>query len=83
MSTPEGVSVHCFPSVDGDFRHETQRIVAESWVHIHAAERLIAEVQARLRERYPLAVVRMRDEQAELGKPSIYTLYAFRDGRAA
>jgi hypothetical protein len=83
MSTPDGVSVHCFPSVDHAFHEETQRIVAESWAQIHAAERLIAAVQSRLRERYPHAVVRMRTEQAELGTPSIRTLYAFRDGRAA
>jgi len=83
MSTPDGVFVHCFPSVDRAFHDETQRIVAESWEHIHAAERLIADVQARLRERYPDAVVRLRDEQAELGTPAIRTLYAFRDGRAA
>jgi hypothetical protein len=83
MSTRDGVSVHCFPSVDRDFHDETQRIVAESWERIHAAERLIADIEARLRERYPHAVVRMRDEQAELGTPSVRTLYAFRDGRAA
>jgi hypothetical protein len=83
LSTPDGISVHCFPSVDGDFRTETQRIVAQSWGQIHAAERLIADVQQRLRERYPQAVVRVRDEQAELGRPAILTLYAFRDGRAA
>jgi hypothetical protein len=83
MSTPDGVSVHCFPSVDRTFHEETQRIVAESWEQIHAAERLIAAVQSRLRERYPDAVVRMRAQQAELGTPSIRTLYAFRDGRAA
>jgi hypothetical protein len=83
MSTSDGVSVHCFPSADGDFREEAQRIVAESWDRIHAAERLIAHVQRRLRQRYPQAVVRMRDEQAELGRPSIRILYAFRDGRAA
>jgi hypothetical protein len=83
MSTPDGISIHCFPSVDHDFRDETQRVVAESWERIHAAERLIAHVQERLRERYPEAVVRLRDEQAELGRPAIVTVYAFRDGRAA
>jgi hypothetical protein len=83
MSTPDGISVHSFPSVDRDFRDEAQRVVAESWQRIHAAERLIADVEARLRERYPQAVVRMRDEQAELGSPALRTLYAFRDGRAA
>jgi hypothetical protein len=83
MSTPDGISVHCFPSVDRDFRDETQRIVAESWERIHAAERMIADVQSRLRERYPEAVVRMRDQQAELGTPAVRTIYAFRDGRAA
>jgi hypothetical protein len=83
MSTPDGVAVHTFPSVDRDFREETQRVVAESWERIHATERVIAEVQLRLRERYPQAVVRLRDEQAELGTPAIRTIYAFRDGRAA
>jgi hypothetical protein len=83
MSTPDGISVHTFPSVDRDFRDDAQRIVAESWQRIHAAERLIADVETRLRERYPHATVRMRDEQAELGTPAIRTIYAFRDGRAA
>ena len=83
MSTPDGISVHSFPSVDRDFRDEAQRAVAESWQRIHAAERLIADVEARLRERYPQAVVRLRDERAELGRPTVRTLYAFRDGRAA
>ena len=83
MSTPDGISVHSFPSVDRDFRDEAQRVVAESWLRIHATERLIADVEARLRERYPQAVVRLRDEQAELGRPTVRTIYAFRDGRAA
>ena len=83
MSTPDGISVHSFPSVDRDFRDEAQRAVAASWERIHAAERLIADVEAQLRKRYPQAVVRMRDEQAELGTPAVRTLYAFRDGRAA
>ena len=83
MSTPDGISVHCFPSVDRDFRDEAKRVVAESWGRIHAAERLIVDVEARLRERYPQAVVRLRDERAELGRPIVRTIYAFRDGRAA
>ena len=83
MGTPDGISVHTFPSLDRDFRDEAKRVVAASWQQIHAAERLIVDVEARLRERYPHAVVRMRDEQAELGTPAIRTIYAFRDGRAA
>jgi hypothetical protein len=83
VNTPDGIAVHCFPSIDRDFRDETQRLVADGWERIHATERLIAEVQARLRERYPEAVLRVRDEQAELGRPAIQTIYAFRDGRAA
>ena len=83
MTMPTEVAVHCFPSADPDFRAEAQRIVAESWRRIHASERLIADVQHRLRQRYPAAIVRMRDEQAELGTPSVRTIYAFRDGRAA
>jgi hypothetical protein len=83
MSTPDGISVHCFPSVDRDFRDEAQRVIAESWQRIHAAERLITEAEQRLRERYPHAVVRLRDQQTELGTPAVRTIYAFRDGRAA
>ncbi|HEY7590011.1 MAG TPA: hypothetical protein VH723_03410 [Candidatus Limnocylindrales bacterium] len=84
------VAVHTFPSVDDDFRSTTQRAVAESWKAIHeserllnAADRLIEEVQSRLRNRYPEAVVRLKDAQAELGTPETQTIYAFRDGRAA
>jgi hypothetical protein len=80
---PDEISVHCFPSADVEFRRDAQRLVAESWERIHATERLIEEVQARLRERYPNAVLRMREADAELGAPPIRTLYAFRDGRAA
>jgi hypothetical protein len=81
--TLEDISVHTFPSADTEFRREAQRLVADSWRRIHAPERLIAEVQDRLRERYPNAVLRMRDADAEVGAPPIRTLYAFRDGRAA
>lgn len=83
MTMAQGVSVHCFPSSDEDFRTETQRLVADAWERIHATERLIEEVEARLRERYPRVVLRMRDEGAEIGRPPIRTVYAFRDGRAA
>jgi hypothetical protein len=83
MRVVTGVAVHCFPSADGEFREATQQLVAESWERIHSTERLIAEVQATLRERYPEAIVRPRDAQAEIGHPEVQTLYAFRDGRAA
>lgn len=66
-----------------EFRRETQRLIADSWARIDATERLIADVQNRLRERYPNAVLRLRGADAELGAPPIRTLYAFRDGRAA
>jgi hypothetical protein len=79
----EGISVHCFPSADEEFKRATQRAVADSWQRIHQTERLIADVQERLRERYPSVVVRARDAEAEIGSPTIQTLYAFRDGRAA
>jgi hypothetical protein len=83
IRTPDAISVHCFPSTDRTFHDVTARIAAESRERIQATERLIAEVQERLRDQYPLAVVRLRDEQAELGTPAMATLYAFRDGRAA
>jgi hypothetical protein len=79
----EGISVHTFPSADDEFRREAQQLVADCWERIHATERLIADVETRLRERYPQAVVRARDADADLGSPAIQTLYAFRDGRAA
>jgi hypothetical protein len=79
----EGISVHCFPSADEEFKLEAQRLIADSWQQIRDSQRLIADVQARLRERYPNAVVRIRDAEAEIGSPAIQTLYAFRDGRAA
>jgi hypothetical protein len=83
MPVASGVSVHCFPSADADFRVTAQRLVASSWERIHSKDQLIAEVQAALRETYPDAIVRPRDAHAELGAPLVQTLYAFRDGRAA
>ncbi|MEX2010932.1 MAG: hypothetical protein WEF51_01710 [Chloroflexota bacterium] len=83
MPVASGVSVHCFPSADAEFRATTQRLVARSWERIHSTDQLIAVVQAALRETYPDAIVRPRDAHAELGEPLVQTLYAFRDGRAA
>jgi len=83
MTVASGVSVHCFPSADTEFRAIAQRLVASSWERIHSTEPLIAEVQAALREIYPQAIVRPRDARAEIGEPVVQTLYAFRDGRAA
>jgi hypothetical protein len=82
MTVISGVSVHAFPSADEEFRDAAQRLAARGWEHVHSTERLIAELQAGLRERYPDAVVRPRDAAAELGEPPVQTLYAFRDGRA-
>jgi hypothetical protein len=83
MPVASGVSVHCFPSADAEFRTTAQRLVASVWERNHSTEPLIAEVQAALRETYPDAIVRLRDAHAEFGEPLVQTLYAFRDGRAA
>ena len=83
MPVASGVSVHCFPSADAEFRATAQRLVASIWERNHLTEPLVADVQAALRETYPEAVVRPRDANAELGDPLVQTIYAFRDGRAA
>jgi hypothetical protein len=83
MTVASGVSVHCFPSADTQFRDAAQRVVARTWERLQSSELLIAEVEAALREVYPAAVVRLRDAQAEFGQPLVQTIYAFRDGRAA
>lgn len=83
MRVATRVAVHCFPSADEEFKAAAQQLVAKSWERVHSTERVIAEVQAALRELYPQAIVRLRDAQAELGESSVQTLYAFRDGRAA
>ena len=83
MRAPSGVRVHCFPSADEEFKQVAQQLVARGWERVQSTERLIAELQAALRERYPEAVVRPRAAQAELGDPLVQTLYTFRDGRAA
>lgn len=83
MRVPSGVAVHCFPSADEEFKATAERLVARSWERVRSTERLIVELQAALRETYPAAIVRPRSAQAELGDPSVQTLYAFRDGRAA
>jgi hypothetical protein len=82
MTVASRVAVHCFPSADEEFRETAQQLVARGWEHVHSTDRLIAELQAALRERYPEAVVRPRHAAAELGEPLVQTLYAFRDGRA-
>jgi hypothetical protein len=83
MRVVSSIAVHCFPSADEEFRQATKELIASSWERIHSTERLIAEVQTGLRDRYPEAVVRLKDAVAELGEPEVQTLYAFRDGRAA
>ncbi|MEO6350424.1 MAG: hypothetical protein ABIP53_07215 [Candidatus Limnocylindrales bacterium] len=44
----------------------------------HAERSLAATVQALLRETYPLAVIRIRDEFAAFDRGTVW--YAFRDG---
>ena len=83
MRVATGVAVHCFPSADEEFRAAASQLVADSFERIRSPDELIATVQAALRERYPEAIVRHRDAQAELGSSTVQTLYAYRDGRAA
>lgn len=83
MRVATGFAVHCFPSVDEEFRHAAEQLVADTRERNQTTDDLIAAVQAALRERYPEAIVRTRDAQAELGNSSVQTLYAYRDGRAA
>ena len=83
MRVATGFAVHCFPSVDDEFRRTTEQVIAHTWERNQTTDNLIAEVQAALRERYPEAIVRHRDAQAELGSSTVQTLYAYRDGRAA
>ena len=83
MRVASGLAVHCFPSADEEFRAATQDLIAEGAERGRPTDELVREVQARLRERYPRAVVRPKDLAAELGDPIVQTIYAFRDGRAA
>jgi hypothetical protein len=83
MRVASAVAVHCFPSADEEFRAAASQLVADSFERIRSTDELIATVQVALRERYPEAIVRSRDPQAEVGISAVQTLYAFRDGRAA
>ena len=83
MRVATGVAVHCFPSADEEFRAVASQLVADLFERIRSTDELIATAQATLRERYPEALVRTRDAQAEVGPSAVQTLYAYRDGRAA
>jgi hypothetical protein len=74
--------VHAFPSSDREFLDSAQRAVAESWALIGQSRALLAEVEAKLRTRYPAAAVRQREEMALLDERDLI-VYAFRDGHAA
>lgn len=78
-----GLHIRCYPVEDDGFSSEVQRIVAECRTTIAAGERLLRDVQERLRQQYPAATVRRRDELAELYEAESEVWYAFRDGRVA
>jgi hypothetical protein len=65
-----------------EFLDSAQRAVAESWAPIGQSRALLAEVQAKLRTRYPTAVVRLREEMALFDERD-RIVCAFRDGHAA
>lgn len=78
----DSVDVRSYPRDDAAFRINVQVAVASSWQTIRNAERLLAAVQAKLKEQYPHVQVRVRSPLAELpGDPTV--IYAYRDGRAA
>ena len=78
-----GLQIRCFPVEDDGFSFEVRQIVEECRVTIAAGERLLRDVQERLRRRYPAATVRRRDELAELYESESEVWYVFRDGRVA
>ena len=71
-----------YTTTSREFLEAAQLAVASGWAIIQSARRLLGEVQARLRERYPDAVVRLRDGQTQLDELDV-VVYAFRDGHAA
>jgi hypothetical protein len=78
-----GLQVRCFPVEDDGFSFEVQRVLDECRATVAAGERLLRDVQERLRQQYPAATVRRRDELAEVYEPDSEVWYAFRDGRVA
>ncbi len=78
----ERFDVRAYPRDDVDFEANVQSAVASSWETIKSAERLLAEVRAKLRSQYPAVRLRTQAELAsEPGRPKV--IYAYRDGRAA
>jgi len=74
--------VRAYPLDDRAFLAEAQAAVAESWDGINRGRRLLQDVRAKLRKRYPSCEMSFQDELAQLsGETTV--IYAFRDGRAA
>jgi hypothetical protein len=71
-----------FPHDDLAFETDVQEAIASSWETIQSAERLLADVRAKLRTDYPN--VRLMT-QARLAADPLGpdVIYAYRDGRVA
>jgi hypothetical protein len=76
------LAIRCFPHDDVGFETDVQEALASSWETIRTAERLLADVRAKLRTDYPK--VRLTT-QARLAADPLGpdVIYAYRDGRVA
>ncbi len=78
----DSVQVRAYPRDDAAFRINVQVAIAASQGTIHSEERLLAEVDAKLRPQYPNIDVRVQSALAALpGDATV--IYAYRDGRVA
>lgn len=68
------------PHDDRAFLADAQRAVAEGRETIGHAERLLAHVQTRLRERYPRVRIQPREDLASVNHESPQVWYCYRDG---
>jgi hypothetical protein len=75
-------AVRCFPHDDAGFQSDVQEAIASSWDTIKNAERLLADVRAKLRTQYPK--VRLTTQAGLAADPlGPDVIYAYREGRVA
>ena len=75
-----GIRIVCFPADDVELRGRIEAVMRSIPSNGHVPRDLVAAVTEALRAHYPGAVVRPRDELAELDASAEPTWYVYRDG---
>jgi hypothetical protein len=77
-----GIRIVCFPADDAGLRERMESVMRGIPSNGGAPRDLVSRVTEALRAHYPNAVVRPREELAELDASAEPTWYVYRDGTA-